>query len=349
MPTGSKDPDVLLSWLLDSMGLIRRRTDQWGDEERGALHRIMRDALLVDPLRGWDTRDIGEASGLSHTGTHHQMSKLKTSGLVSTEVEGKWHVHVLRGGSISAAVGHSCVQAKAILEIRLAELSELVVESESRMKTEIEQEEVPFSIQISEPGARRDGEDTLAALVNDLGLGGERNSNNGLAKSLLTHFAESQHPITIQSLSERLSESRSRIQTSVERMRSSALIERVPMVERIAQDVFSGLTRQHDARGEEWLMTRGGLGRLDESVSKKLIEGASKGNLDISKVESILSQVSLGDQRILLNTLGGRMPFGIRLAGRDSTSLTERVLRQAERIMRRVRTVAQSLDASLSL
>ena len=95
-------------------------------------------------------------------------------------------------------------------------------------------------------------------------------------------------------------------------------------------------------------MTRGGLGRLDESVSKKLIEGASKGNLDISKVESILSQVSLGDQRILLNTLGGRMPFGIRLAGADSTEVSERVSRLADRTMRRLRTVAQRLDKSLA-
>lgn len=347
MPTGSKDPDVLLSWLLNSMGLIRRRTGQWGDEERGALHRIMRDALLVDPLRGWDTRDIGDASGLSNTGTHHQMSKLRASGLVSTDVDGKWHVHVLRGGSISAAVGLVSVQAKAVLEVRLAELSEIVVASESRMETGTEEEELPFSIQISEPGARREGEDRVTALVNDLGLGGERSSDHGLAKSLLTHLAEAQNPLTIQSLSERLSESRSRIQTAVDRMRGSGLVERVPMIERIAQDVFSGLVRQNDARGEEWLMTRGGLSRLNASVSKKLIEGVSKGTLDISKVAAILSPVPLGDQRILLNTLGGRMPFGIRLAGEDSAEVSERIFRLADRTLRRLRTVAQRLDSSL--
>ena len=27
MPTGSRDPDVLLAWLLDSMGLVRRRVE----------------------------------------------------------------------------------------------------------------------------------------------------------------------------------------------------------------------------------------------------------------------------------------------------------------------------------
>ena len=29
------------------------------------------------------------------------------------------------------------------------------------------------------------------------------------------------------------------------------------MMDRIAQDIFVGLMRQFDARGEEWLMTRG--------------------------------------------------------------------------------------------
>ena len=32
MPTGSRDPDVLLDWLLDSMGLVRRRADQLGGD-----------------------------------------------------------------------------------------------------------------------------------------------------------------------------------------------------------------------------------------------------------------------------------------------------------------------------
>ena len=27
MPTGSRDPDVLLAWLLDSMGLVRRKVE----------------------------------------------------------------------------------------------------------------------------------------------------------------------------------------------------------------------------------------------------------------------------------------------------------------------------------
>ena len=349
MPTGSRDVDVLLTWILDSMGLIRRRVDRWGDDEQhSALHRIMRDALLADPLRGWDTRDLGDASGLSHTGTHHQMAKLRSCGLVSTEVDGKWHIHVLRGGSMSAAVGLVSVQARAVLELRVSELAGLVQPSETRMSIPAE-EEVGFAISIAEPGARSDAGDSIDALVADLGLnGGRSREDDRLARNLLCEISSSGHPMTILSLADRFSESRSRVQRAVERMRSAALIERAPMVDRISQDVYTGLMRQHSGRGEEWLMSRGGLGRLDESVSKALLDGAKKGSLNTEKVQSILAPVPIEDQRILLNTLGGRMPFGIRVAGADGAQVAERVMRRADRALRRLRTVAQRLDETIA-
>ena len=130
-------------------------------------------------------------------------------------------------------------------------------------------------------------------------------------------------------------------------MRAAGLVERAPMMDRIPQDVYSGLVRQFDARGEGWLMTRGGLGRLDESVSKPLLEGVRKGTLDIEGVRARLSPLPLEDQRILLNTLGGRMPYGYRMAGSDGTIVTTKVMRRAERTLRRLRTVAERLDEAV--
>jgi hypothetical protein len=121
------------------------------------------------------------------------------------------------------------------------------------------------------------------------------------------------------------------------------------MVDRIPQDVFAGLVRQFDARGEDWLMSRGGLGRLDESVSKALVSGASKGSLDIDGVRTILAPVPLEDQRVLLNTLGGRMPYGFRMAGPDGATVSTKVMRMAERSLRRLRTVAQRLDEAIEV
>jgi hypothetical protein len=94
-------------------------------------------------------------------------------------------------------------------------------------------------------------------------------------------------------------------------------------------------------------MSRGGLGRLDESVSKALVAGARKGSLDIDGVSEILEPVPLDDQRVLLNTLGGRMPYGFRIAGADGASVSTRVMRKADRALRRLRTVAQRLDEAL--
>ena len=343
MPTGSKDTGVLLDWLLDSMGLVRRS----GGDESGALHRIMREAFLTEPLRGWDSKELGDQTGLSNTGIHHQMVKLRECGLVAAQVDGKWHKHVLRGGSMAAAISLVEAQAVAVLGLRASELGEMVEASETRMAIEAEQEETPFSIRISEPGpVESDGR--ASALVSDLGLAGDsQRPGSELARDILAELCSSHQPITLLALSNRLSESRGRVSTVVDRMRSAAIVERAPMVDRIPQDAFAGIVRQFDARGEEWLMTRGGLGRLEEKISKPLIEGAKSGSLDIDGVREALAPVPLEGQRILLNTLGGRLAFGYRIAGADGHSVSRSVMRRAERTLRRLRTVAQRLDESL--
>ena len=343
MPTGSKDTGVLLDWLLDSMGLVRRS----GGDESGALHRIMREAFLTEPLRGWDSKELGDQTGLSNTGIHHQMVKLRECGLVAAQVDGKWHKHVLRGGSMAAAISLVEAQAVAVLGLRASELGEMVEASETRMAIEAEQEETPFSIRISEPGPL-ESDGRASALVSDLGLAGDsQRPGSELARDILAELCSSHQPITLLALSDRLSESRGRVSTVVDRMRSAAIVERAPMVDRIPQDAFAGIVRQFDARGEEWLMTRGGLGRLEEKISKPLIEGAKSGSLDIDGVREALAPVPLEGQRILLNTLGGRLAFGYRIAGADGHSVSRSVMRRAERTLRRLRTVAQRLDESL--
>ncbi len=344
MPTGSKDTGVLLDWLLDSMGLVRRS----GGDESGALHRIMREAFLTEPLRGWDSKELGDQTGLSNTGIHHQMVKLRECGLVAAQVDGKWHRYVLRGGSMASAVTLVESQALTILGIRLSELDKMVLPSETRMSVEAEEEETIFSIRIREPGPT-DDDDQLSTLTRDMGFSGENKaSGDGLARDILSELCSNHHPITLMALSERLSHSRGRVSTVIDRMRSSGFVERVPMLERINSDVFAGLERQFDARGEEWLMSRGGLGRLEESVSSALMSGVRNGELSMEKIQFILQQVPIKDMRILLNTLGGRMPFGFRLTGSDGKAISTRVMRKAQSQLRRLRTVAERLEEALS-
>ncbi len=350
MPTGSRDPDVLLAWLLDSMGLVRRKVEGGTiDEGQGALHRIISQAFLEEPLRGWDAKSLCEITGISQTGVHHQLVKLRESGLISAHTDGRWHVHVLRGGSISSAVELLSNEAQTVLKIRMRELSKKISESEDRMNIGSQNDEVKFKIQISEPGPVDPEESDMSTLVRDLGLSGERaREGDGLASGVMGALCESSVPITILALSEKMGESRSRVSRSIEKMRASGIVERVPMMDRIAQDIFVGLMRQYDARGEEWLMIRGGLGRIDEEISKKLVSGAKEGSLSIDRVQSLLEGIELDSQKVLLNTLGGRMPYGFRISGRDGGEVSENVQRNAERTLRRLNTVAQRLNEAIS-
>ena len=351
MPTGSKDPDVLLAWLLDSMGLVRSRTEgATVDEEQGAIHRMVKHTLLEEPLKGWDNSAISEFSGLSQTGVHNQMHKLREVGLISSRLQGRWHVNVLRGGSMASSVELIAVQTRAIAMMRLAELSNAISDSESRMQETGEEESQPFRIDIAEPGPTPEDSDRLDCLLEDFGITGDRiKKGDTVTRRVFDELATSERPLTLQTLTDRTGETRSRSQRVVERLRQAGIVDRVAMRDRIAMDVYTGLLRQYTARGEEWLMGRGGLGRLDENVSSALIKGVRQDKLSIEKVEEILSEVSIDSQRLLLNTLGGRMPYGYRIAGINGEDVAERVMTNIDRTLRRLRTVAQRLDNSLSM
>ena len=307
-------------------------------------------SLLKEPLRGWNTKELGDSCGLSQTAMHNQMLRLRESGLVSSELKGRWHIHVLRGGSMTNAVELLGVQARKILDIRLTELSDLIIDSEERMSTDAEDEERRFKIKIAEPSSTIDGKDRIDSLIEDLGLNGERGkSEDDLAKKITIELSKSHRAITLLVLAERLDETRSRVQRVLERLLEMSIIERVAMPDRIAQDVYLGLMRQFDARGEEWLVTRGGLGRLESNITENIVTGIKKKSLSIEKVQDILEDVEIGNQKLLLNTLGGRMPYGFRIAGKNGDEIRERVLNRLDRTIRRLVTVAKRIDNSLEV
>ena len=194
----------------------------------------------------------------------------------------------------------------------------------------------------------RKGDLRIDSLVEDLGLNGERGkSDDDLAKKITIELSQSHRAITLLVLAERMDETRSRVQRVLERLLEMSIIERVAMPDRIAQDVYLGLMRQFDARGQEWLVTRGGLGRLEPRITKKIISGIKKKELSIDKIQKILEDVEIENQKLLLNTLGGRMPYGFRIAGKDGDEVRERVLNRLDRTIRRLITVAKRIDESL--
>ncbi|MAC97906.1 MAG: hypothetical protein CL971_05675 [Euryarchaeota archaeon] len=250
---------------------------------------------------------------------------------------------------MASSVELIAVQTRAIAMMRLAEFSEVISDSESRMQEVGEEESQSFRIDIAEPGPTPEDSDRLDCLLADFGITGDRvKKGDRVTRKVFDELAASERPLTLQTLTDRTGESRSRSQRVVERLRQAGIVDRVAMRDRIAMDVYTGLSRQYSARGEEWLMGRGGLGRLEKDISSALIEGVRKDKLSIEKVEEILSDVSIDSQRLLLNTLGGRMPYGYRIAGRNGEDVAERVMTNIDRTLRRLRTVAQRLDNSLS-
>ncbi len=353
MPTGSRDPDVLLAWVLDSLGLIRRRSEGHEIvETQGALHRLIRHHLLDQPLRGWDSRNLSEESGMSTTALHHQLTKLVECGLLSVVSDERWRLHLLRNGSLGCALRLIRAEANEVLRQRLLLLDEVIVASDERMRLALPEEmddDMPFRTVVSESGPRGDGMDDLDALIRDFGLDGDRPSTDDrLARRVITLLAEHGRPRSMQHLMDETGATRPRLQRTLDRMRAAAIVERVPMADRLPQDIFAGLVRQRGARGDAWLLGRGGVGRLDEGPRDALMDALTSDSLTIEVTESILADCPLQQRLLLLNTLGGRVPFGHRLTGSDGAAVRGRIMFRAERVLNRLVTIGERIDAALA-
>ena len=348
LPAGSRDKSILLAWILDSMALIRSRGD--GNsiaDEQGGMHSIVSKCFMSDPRKGWTSAEIAEVTGISSTGIHHQLVKIRESGLVSDVRGGDGKKYMLRGGSFSTAIELISVNATTIAKQRLSPLYDGVVNSPSRMMVSAEEESLPFKIDIIELGPSSE-KDVFEELVTDLGFGGDRpRANDSLHSDVMSILVSSDRPVELTLLMERSGGSRARVSRILERMRSAGMVERAVVEARIPIDVFGSLTRQYRARGSDWLVGRGGLGRLPNDICKSLINSLEKEVLTIEEVSNSLEGIPLLDQRVLLNTIGGRAPLGYRLTGATGEEVVASVLRGLERTLSRISSVAGRLDSLL--
>ena len=255
LPAGSRDKSVLLAWILDSMALIRSKGD--GNsiaDEQGGMHSIVSKCFLSNPRKGWTSAEIGEVTGISSTGIHLQLVKIRESGLVSDVRSGEGRKYMLRGGSFSNAIEIISADATTIAKQRLSVLYDKVVKSPSRM--DVSAELGPSS----EKGV-------LEELATDLGFGGDRpRANDSLHSDVMDILASSNRPLELSILMEKSGGSRARVGRILERMRSGGMVERAVVETRIPVDLFGSLTRQHRSRGSDWLVGRGGLGRLPDQI-----------------------------------------------------------------------------------
>ena len=127
------------------------------------------------------------------------------------------------------------------------------------------------------------------------------------------------------------------------------MVERIPRTDRLAIALWNAMTTQHHRRGEDWMLKKGGFQRiLNGKQQSKLLMALKKGKLTIENVESELKSVDPKEQMLLLNLLGGRLSLGHRMNGEDAEQVKRNVQDSLDRVLRRMRRVAEMLESELS-
>ncbi|MEE3082862.1 MAG: helix-turn-helix domain-containing protein [Candidatus Thermoplasmatota archaeon] len=350
-PAGSRDVDQLISWMLDTLDLIRRKGDEWsGEGVHTPLHRLLRDYFLEHPNQGWDVQALGDEIGLSAPALHHQISKLSECGLTGAVNREGWRVHHLRNGSLSNAVEMMAVEGRLVLNQRLRALNHWMKESKSRMDIPSEKSsDVPLRIHIKARAPLTDGQDEMDAFLQDLGLYGDRvrsgpDGGPPLGRAIFEHLLEADSPLSLDEALEKWGTTRPRLTRTLDRFCAAGLVERVPRNDRLPVTLWSAIVSQHGRRGSEWLVSKGGLGRIDTRTSNKIVKALDSNSLNVEESEKILAKIPAKEQMIMLNLLGGRLPVGWRLTGENADAVRERVLSRADRTFRRMKRVAESLE-----
>tara|TARA_B100001750_G_scaffold134519_1_gene107032 strand:+ start:69 stop:1151 length:1083 start_codon:yes stop_codon:yes gene_type:complete len=347
-PTGKKDLEMLLGWLLDTLGLVRRRNDaDTSDATQRPLHRLMRDHLLKEPMKGVDAKTLAEELGISMTALHHHLKGLQAIRLV-TSISGDngWMMHHLRCGSLSSAVDILHREAEGILALRLAPLEQWQTGSVRRDDRD-ETDQIPFKIVISEPSPLGKNEDEIDAFLNDLGLRGERSrqkSGEDLTRQIFEALLCANHAISLDEAVSQWGATRPRLTRTFDRFRSAGIVERVLRHDRLTVILWDALSTQYSRRGEEWLLGKGGLGRLDEKVGQQVVKSLREGKFDSERCAELFSKTSEDELRLTLNLLGGRLPYGYRLSGDSGDDVARQVKLRFDTIFGRLKRVASTLD-----
>lgn len=352
-PTGMQDADHLLAWLLDSLGLVRRRNevDSAAASSR-PLHRLMRDHLLAGRGEGKDAKRLASELGISLTALHHHLGALHSCRLV-TSVSGSegWQLHHLRGNSLSAALELLRCEAIAVLKLRL---SLLTAEQSGSLEAIEEGEEaaIPLKISIIEPHPLASGQDHIDSLLNDLGLRGDRpqvTAGEDLTRQVFEALLVADHPLSLDESLMKWEVTRPRLTRTFERFRQAGLATRCQRTDRLPVILWDALTSQYARRGEDWLMGKGGLGRLDEKLAKRVVESLAGGKFTTERCAELFASVALSEKMLTINLLGGRLPYGYQLCGTSGEEVVARVIERVNSLFLRMGRVAERLEELISV
>ena len=349
LPASKKNRDNLISWIIDTLCLHRRRGENAADDGTySPIHRILAEHLFQDPSRGYETRDLANDLGLTPAAIHHHFARLVSAGLVSTSSGKGWRSYYLVGGSITKAIASMKVRANLIHSQRLELIDQIWNRGKKvAMAIELPPDGKPSALlRIKEWGPLEEDESELSRFMADMGLLGERPGKEIAADSLSVNIFQmllnSGPPISIDEAAKELDGPKPRVGRILERFRATGMIERVARTDRLSTSIWSAMTTQYMRRGEDWLLKKGGFERL--SVPNSLLKNLKKGTCKPETIKRALKQMDAKDQMLLLNLLGGRLPLGHRLVGMDVSMMKQKSMDDLNRIIRRIEKIGQLLE-----
>lgn len=358
LPTTERDIDGLVAWFIESLCLVRKRGEATADLGRaGPVHRLLRDFLFAEPTSSWDAQMLADELALTPASLNHHLSRLVESGIVGYTNEGKgWRRYYLRGGSLSNAIEFFTIQTQTIVRQRLALVESMWSREPIRMALEApETDSPPLTLGVVEarPWREDDGSNALSQWMGDFGLLGERPGKEAQANSISVQLFEillsRGTPLSLDEAAELVDGPKARLGRILERFRASGAVERVPRIDRLSVALWTAMLAQHQRRGEDWMLKKGGFQRLLNTKQQgALLSKLKKGKLTVEDVESAVKAVEPSEQMLLLNLLGGRLPLGHRMAGEAPGDVARRVSERLDRVLRRMRRVAdlvEQLDA----
>jgi len=358
LPTTEREVDGLVAWLIDTLSLVRKRGDATADHGRaGPVHRLLRDHLLGAPNQSWDAQMLADELAQMPASLNHHLARLVETGLIGFTNEGKgWRKYFLRGGSLTNAVAYLQQHATLIVQQRFNLLDARWGRAGEPLPVELpEDEHASFSIGLVDHRPLQTGAegDELSHWMNDFGLLGERPgaeiAADSLSVRLFSTLLERDLPLSLDEAAEIHGGQKARVGRILDRFRATGMVERVPRTDRLNTALWTAMTTQHQRRGEDWMLKKGGFQRLlNEKQQTGLLQSLGKGTLSIENVAKHLASVEARDQMLLLNLLGGRLPMGYRMSGASAGAVQRRVQDRLDRVLRRMVRVAGLLDEALT-
>ena len=358
LPTSERDLDSLVTWFIDTLCLVRKRGDDMADHGiAGPVHRLLRDYLFAQPEIGWDAQMLADELALTPASLNHHLTRLVQSGIIGYTNEGKgWRRYYLRGGSLSKAIELFTTQSSTIVGQRLELIENYWGRENPRLILELPEKDTPpltVGIVDHRPLQAETEESQLSQWMGDFGLLGERPGKeaqaNSISVQLFKVLLSRGTPLSLDEAAELVDGPKARLGRILERFRASGAVERVPRIDRLSVALWTAMLAQHQRRGEDWMLKKGGFQRLlNTKQQSALLSKLKKGKLTVEDVESALKAVEPSEQMLLLNLLGGRLPLGHRMAGEAPGDVARRVSERLDRVLRRMRRVAdlvEQLDA----